>query len=370
MKNILVFEDSSKAKFGGGQRVTLDVMGVLSERYNLVLFDCEKDSIFKDKAEAYVKTIFKLKCNGKVVGGEKSSFGVGYIEVFLFPFLFFKNIISISKFLKSNNYDKNNSLMYAATKKNLLLVYILKKMFGIKFVYHAHSFDNKKSIFYKIIETPLREADRILSVSNLINNNINLKNSQTVYNAIDILSQKEKDLKSKEKVIVASFSTLIKLKGIEYFMQSYQFLEHKDKVEFWIFGDGVEKEYLKQFENSNVKLKGFADNSEKIMEDEVDIVVVSSITEEACPMVPLEAFKCGIPVISTNIGGQAEIVKDAEVGFYVPIKDPEAIAKKIDYLIDNDDVYKKFSKQSIQYSKNFSKEEYKKTINKIFKDMM
>lgn len=370
IKNIIVFEDSSKAKFGGGQRVTLDVMSILSKNYGLVLVDCGQKSIFQDKANKYIKDFFKLSCNGKVVGGYKSSFGLGYVEIMLFPFLFIKNFMLIVKYLKQNNFNSDNTIMYAATKKNLLLVYFLKKLLNINFIYHAHSFDNKKSFFYNIIKIPLKNAKKIICVSNLIKNNISLKNCETVYNAIDTISTEPKELIKKDKIVIATFSTLIKLKGIEYFMKSFEYLKHKKDIEYWIFGEGQEKDSLKQFESEKVILKGFADNSDEIMMNSIDIVVVSSITEEACPMVPLEAFKWGVPVISTDIGGQAEIVKHDKVGYYVPIKNSKAIAEKINYLIDNKEVYTELSKQCIEYSKKFSKEEYKKTINRIFKEII
>lgn len=370
IKNIIVFEDSSKAKFGGGQKVTLDVMGILHLNYTLILVDCKQKSIFQKESKKLINDIFKLKCNGKVVGGDKSSFGLGLIEIIFFPFLFIKNIISMVKYMKKNNYNCHNTVMYATTKKNLLLVYSLKKVLRMKFIYHAHSYDNKNSFFYKLITIPLKNADKIICVSNLIKNNISLKNCELVYNAIDTKETLPKEIIKKNKIIIATFSTLIKLKGTEYFMKSFEYLNYQENTEYWIFGEGQEKEYLKQFESEKVILKGFAINSEEIMLNNIDIIVVSSVTEEACPMVPLEAFKCGIPVISTNIGGQAEIVKGKKVGYCVPIKDPKAIAEKIDYLIDNKDTYNRLSKQCIGYSKKFSKKKYIKKINRIFKDIL
>ncbi|WP_421717190.1 glycosyltransferase family 4 protein [Arcobacter arenosus] len=370
IENVIVFEDSSKAKFGGGQRVTLDVMSILTDYYDLVLVDCGQKSIFQEKANKYIKDFFKLTCNGKVVGGNNSSFELGYIEIFLFPFLFIKNILSIIKYMKRNNYNSNNTIFYATTKKNLLLVYFLKKILNVKCIYHAHSFDNKSSFFYKIIKIPLNNIDKIICVSNLIKNNISLENCKTVYNSIDLIDIEPKNLMKKNKIIIATFSTLIKLKGIDYFMKSFEYLKHKENVEYWIFGEGHEKDYLKQFESQSVILKGFTDNTNEIMKNNIDIIVVPSITEEACPMVPLEAFKYGIPVISTNIGGQSEIIRNGKVGYYVPIKDSKAIAKKIDYLIENVEIYNSLSKQCIEYSKKFSKEEYKKNINKIFEEII
>ena len=366
MKNILIFEDSSKAKFGGGQKVTLEVINILKEKYNLILVDCLQNSVFKQKAAKFVSDVVELNCYGKIIGGNKSAFSLGLKEIILFPFLTIKNLIKLNKYFKDKNLDKNNTIIYSTTKKNLLLAFILNKLFGFNYIYHAHTYDDKKSFFFKIIYPAYKNAKKIICVSDFIKNNINLKNCITIYNPIKQIKINPKKIENKRKIIVASFSTLIKLKGIEYFMQSYEFLKNKQNVEYWIFGDGNEKEYLKRFENQNVKLKGFTTNSEEIMLNNVDIVVAPSIIQEACPMVPLEAFKCGIPVISTNIGGQAEIVKDGEVGFLVDIRNPEQIAQKIDYLINNPKKYEFLSKNAIKYSQKFDVINYKKHIIEVF----
>jgi glycosyltransferase involved in cell wall biosynthesis len=368
IKNILILEDSSKAKFGGGQKVTLEVMKTLSKEFHIILIDCKKESIFKQKAQKYIKNYFFISCYGKVVGGETSAFSIGLKELLISPFLYIKNLFQILSFLKINNYNSNNTIIYATTKKQLLLAFLLKKLLSFKYIYHAHAYDDKKSLFYKLIYPAHKNSNNIICVSNLIKNNINLPNCQTIYNPISIIDTNHKNISNKSKIIVASFSTLIKLKGIEYFMQSFQYLKNKNKVEYWIFGEGQEKKYLQQFEKDNIILKGFANNSEELMLNKIDIIVVPSITEEACPMVPLEAFKYGVPVISTNIGGQAEIVKDGEVGLLVDIKNPEQIAKKIDYLVENPQYYELLSKNAIRYSKKYDIRKYREKILKVFKN--
>ena len=43
----------------------------------------------------------------------------------------------------------------------------------------------------------------------------------------------------------------------------------------------------------------------------------------------------GLPVISTNEGGIADLVNNGETGFIVKKQNPEKLAEKIKHLIDN-----------------------------------
>ena len=53
---------------------------------------------------------------------------------------------------------------------------------------------------------------------------------------------------------------------------------------------------------------------------------------------------CGVPVITTeNAKG---IVEDGETGFIVPIRDPEAIREKIEFLYNNPDVREKMGRKA------------------------
>jgi len=58
---------------------------------------------------------------------------------------------------------------------------------------------------------------------------------------------------------------------------------------------------------------------------------------ENYPMSILEALACGTPVIGAEIGGIPEIVQDGETGLIFPSGDVDALAKKIEYLLDNPD---------------------------------
>ncbi|MHA1694354.1 MAG: glycosyltransferase family 4 protein, partial [Candidatus Helarchaeota archaeon] len=57
--------------------------------------------------------------------------------------------------------------------------------------------------------------------------------------------------------------------------------------------------------------------------------------------VNLEAMACGKPVISTNAGGLPDYIKPMKTGILVPPKQPQILAEKLIYLLQNENYAKK-----------------------------
>jgi glycosyltransferase involved in cell wall biosynthesis len=63
---------------------------------------------------------------------------------------------------------------------------------------------------------------------------------------------------------------------------------------------------------------------------EADVFVLPTLCDSFA-LVHLEAMACGVPVITTPNCGS--VVRDGVDGFIVPIRDPEAIADKVELLL-------------------------------------
>lgn len=63
--------------------------------------------------------------------------------------------------------------------------------------------------------------------------------------------------------------------------------------------------------------------------DQADIFLNTSIIDNM-PVAIVEAFHCGLPVVTTNAGGIPYIVRDRENGRLVPMKDVEAVAAALE----------------------------------------
>lgn len=73
-----------------------------------------------------------------------------------------------------------------------------------------------------------------------------------------------------------------------------------------------------------VELMGFVD-PESFLRD-IDVLVVPSLWREPFGLTVLEAYACGVPVIGSDIGGIAEIVRTVDPGALVPAGDEQALA--------------------------------------------
>ncbi|HUD84565.1 MAG TPA: glycosyltransferase [Candidatus Saccharimonadales bacterium] len=67
----------------------------------------------------------------------------------------------------------------------------------------------------------------------------------------------------------------------------------------------------------------------------MNVLVLPSVAQEGLGDVMMEAMAMRVPVIATNIGGPLEVVQDGISGFLVPPSDPEALADKIELLMND-----------------------------------
>ncbi|MBZ8180605.1 glycosyltransferase [Oscillatoria salina] len=146
---------------------------------------------------------------------------------------------------------------------------------------------------------------------------------------------------------IATTGRLVEKKGIEYSIRAIaQQAKINPNLEYNLIGDGELKEELQNLihnlgiENI-VNLLGWK-NEREIVEilDKSHLFIAPSVTakdgnQDAPINVLKEAMAMGLPVISTYHGGIPELVENGVSGFLVPERDVEALAEKLNYLIQN-----------------------------------
>jgi glycosyltransferase involved in cell wall biosynthesis len=119
-------------------------------------------------------------------------------------------------------------------------------------------------------------------------------------------------------------------KGMSYLFQGYQQFRRPDS-ELHVVGNYVAgREVYARFTELYRYTGNVPQQALPALFREADVFVFPSLIE-GMPLVVLEAMACGIPVITTR-NGPGDIVRDGIDGFFVPIRDSEAIAMRLEQL--------------------------------------
>jgi D-inositol-3-phosphate glycosyltransferase len=83
-----------------------------------------------------------------------------------------------------------------------------------------------------------------------------------------------------------------------------------------------------------------------------DAIVVPS-HYESFGMVALEAMACGTPVVASQVGGLAFLVKDGETGFTVPVDDPVSLAERLTQLVESQELRERMGSRAVDFARDY-----------------
>jgi len=114
----------------------------------------------------------------------------------------------------------------------------------------------------------------------------------------------------------------------------------RDRLRLVIVGDGslrteIERLLAEAHVQDQAWLAGSRDEVPELLRS-LDLFVLPSRAEGISNTI-LEAMACGLPVVATDVGGNAELVAKGETGQLVPANDPAALAAAIRGYVDDPD---------------------------------
>ena len=275
-------------------------------------------------------------------------------------YVFLIGLLKISYTLLQNRKIKivhihgaSNSSFY----RKFIFFIFSKFLFGRTVVYHVHG--GKFHLFYAKSKTMVKKAFRIF-INNadvvvclseywklFFEENFNPKKIETLSNVIDypmIIRGNNK----KEKISLLFLGLIGNNKGIfdviEVIKNNVDVFSNK--IELIIGGNGEVVKLQNLIEKYQighiVKFVGWIQNEAKIQYMQNTDVYILPSYNEGLPISILEAMSYRKPVISTNVGGIPEIVKNNENGFLISPGNLEQIEKSIKYFIENPKEIEKF----------------------------
>ncbi|HEY2980189.1 MAG TPA: glycosyltransferase family 4 protein, partial [Anaerolineales bacterium] len=99
-------------------------------------------------------------------------------------------------------------------------------------------------------------------------------------------------------------------------------------------------------------------------------VLVMPSLYESFGMVALEAMACGTPVIASQVGGLAYLVRDGETGFTVPDEDPDALCEKLTALLGDAELRQSMGKRAAEYARDYAWEKIAAQIVEVYKGLV
>jgi len=243
--------------------------------------------------------------------------------------------------------------------------------------------------FYNVtmLKLLLREADIIIITQpNYCNYSYHLKQYKdkikVIPNGVDIERFKPLNVEKEEKTLffLSSLDEFHRYKGLDYLFEGLIIIKKRiQDVKLIIGGEGKLLNYYKQ----RVILMGLEDNvefvgfipDEKIVEyyNKCDIFVLPSISakQEGFGIVLPEAMACERPVVSTEIVGVAEDVRERNAGRIVKPKDERALAEAIIEILEDKNLARKMGKNGRQLvEEKYTWEKVAEMVENVYNEVM
>jgi len=268
---------------------------------------------------------------------------------------------------------------------------MLKDKIDLKIITTLHGTDitlvGLEPSFLPLVKFSIEESDGVTAVSRFLkektitNYNIN-KEIEVIPNFVDTqLFRPKKDncikkrLAAEGEKILIHTSNFRQVKRVTDVIKVFDIVQKEIPSKLVLIGDGPDRSECERLArqldiHDKVKFLGKQDGLVEILSCS-DLFLIPS-QSESFGLAALEAMACGIPVISSSVGGLPELVKHNESGFIAEIGDIERMAKYAIDLLTNDKKYELFSKNSRDRAVNvfdiskvvpLYEEHYKKILN-------
>jgi len=175
----------------------------------------------------------------------------------------------------------------------------------------------------------------------------------------------ERDSKRKElgltndTIAIAIVGRFAPIKNHDLFFDAMHkvFAKTNKKLKLFVVGDGSERESIEnQAELLNEKYPDSVVLTSWITDIAsfnagIDLICLTS-HNEGTPVSLIEAQAACIPVVSTDVGGVRDIVKDGDTGFVVPVNDADLFSEKVLELVENEKKRQKMSQNGWTFVKD------------------
>lgn len=316
---------------------------------------------------------------------------------FIYPFNFIRTVVNGNSLIKLIIFIEAflRFLFYMCFKKNIKIIHIhgasnasfwrksifilIGKLFHKKIIYHIHGggFAIFSQKHYKYVQYILTKCDCIIALSEswkkYFENTFKCNNVIIIKNVIE---PPQKHFIFHNKFTLLFLGRIGENKGFYDLLQVIKKNKdtYKNNLILFYGGDGeIEKsqKLINEYELSNiVQYQGWVSGEKKInLLNTADAYILPSY-HEGLPISILEAMSYALPIISTNVGGIPEIVKNGENGFIVTPGDIQGIENAINTLMHNIDLRKQLGIKSYSMVQEHLPQYVSKQLNNLYNELL
>ncbi len=226
---------------------------------------------------------------------------------------------------------------------------IISKIYGRKVVlnYHSGELAHHIETWKKTALPTMRKFDCIVVPSQFLVDvfaKYDLK-AKAIFNFVDSANFKFREREMFRPIFLSNrnFEAHYNVGDV---LRAFQIIQKRfAEAALFVAGFGTEEAKLKQLAEDlklkRVEFAGKISNEEMArLYEKTDVYLNSSLVDNM-PLSIIEAFSCGLPVVSYATGGIPYLVENDKTGLLVEPKDFEGLAQKAIYLLENQEFAKK-----------------------------
>jgi len=267
---------------------------------------------------------------------------------------------------------------------------ILKKQNkDVPFITTLHGTDitlvGRDTMYAPVVEFSINESDAITAVSSNLREetlrtfNIE-KDIRVIPNFVDVQRFQYTDMEHFKKMlapnnerILVHVSNFRKVKRIEDVIRIFEGVHSVIPSKLLMIGDGPERQNAEELARTlhiynDIRFLGKQEKMNEILSI-TDLFLLPS-QYESFGLSALEAMACGVPVISTNAGGLAEINIHGKTGFLSDVGDVLDMTRHAIELLGNEERLESFKTEAIKHARHFEKQHIIPLYEKLYEEVI
>ncbi len=240
--------------------------------------------------------------------------------------------------------------------------------------------------YKSVVDFSINQSDGVTAVSNYLKDetykNFDIRNEiEVIPNFVDLDRFKRSDKEHFRKAIgeqgekiIVHVSNFRRVKRVPDVVSVFDYvLKQGIKAKLLLLGDGpdrnrTEKRCREMGICDQVRFLGKQEQVEEIL-SVADLFVIPS-GSETFGLAALEAMGCGVPVISSNVGGLPEVNIHGETGYLCELGDVDCMGEYASKILSNDGLHQNMSKNARKRAEQFELSDIVGVYEKYYEQIM